>query len=115
MNEPLTNGGNGVRDEFGRFVEGHPGGPGRPKGSRHRLEEAFLRTLADSFVANGAETIEYLRVNDPSTYNRIIASLVTKQANVDVTHHEGEGLNEAQARNMAQEFLERAARTESVG
>lgn len=34
---------------------------------------------------------------------------------VDITHHEGESLNDAQARNMAQEFLERAARTESVG
>ena len=30
MEEPLLNGENGIRDELGRFVEGHPGGPGRP-------------------------------------------------------------------------------------
>ena len=36
-------------------------------------------------------------------------------ATMDITHHEGESVNDAQARNMAQEFLERAARTEGVG
>lgn len=34
---------------------------------------------------------------------------------VDITHHDGESLNEKQAKQMAEEFLTRAARTESVG
>lgn len=81
------------------------------------------------------ETLRRIAVQDPQKLRAIAEALYNKAAEgdiqaareigdrldgkapatLDVTHHEGESLNEAQARNMAQEFLERAARTESVG
>ena len=35
----------GIRDAGGRFVKGHPGGPGRP---RRAVETEYLSTLADA-------------------------------------------------------------------
>lgn len=114
VNEPESTGLN--RDERGRFPPGVSGNPaGRPKGSRHKLEEEFLRAMADNFAKGGVETLEILRATDPATYCRIIASLMPKKSDVDVTHHEGESVNQEQARLMAEAFLTRAARTESVG
>ena len=39
--------GNGYRDEKGRFTEGNPGGPGRPKFSLLRLIREELENLTD--------------------------------------------------------------------
>jgi hypothetical protein len=35
-----------------------PGNPGRPKGSRNKLGEAFIQALAEDFERHGAEAIE---------------------------------------------------------
>ena len=113
MAEPITN--DGKTPKPWQFQPGNPGGPGRPKGSRHKLQEAFLKALADDFEENGIAAICLMREKDPAAYARVVASLLAKESNVDITHHEGESVNDAQARNMAQEFLERAARTEGVG
>ncbi len=63
------------RDDKGRFTDGNPG---RPKGSRNRLSEAFLRVLADDFEQNGMEAIERLRADNPGTYANVIAKLMPK-------------------------------------
>lgn len=55
-----------------------PGAGGRPKGSRNRLSEAFLRVLADDFEQNGMEAIERLRSDNPGTYANVIAKLMPK-------------------------------------
>lgn len=64
-----------IRDEHGRFVPGHPGGPGRPKGSRNRLAESFFKALADDFEQHGIEAIRAARANNPGEYARIVAGL----------------------------------------
>lgn len=39
-----------TRDESGRFVNGNPGGPGRPKGSKgHSIKAALERAIDESF------------------------------------------------------------------
>ena len=113
MDDTITN--DGKTPKPWQFQPGNPGGPGRPRGSRHKLQESFLKALNDDFDANGVAAIALMREKDPAAYARVVASLLAKESNVDVTVREGESLNDAQARNMAQEFLERAARTESVG
>lgn len=62
----------------GTFKPGHPGGPGRPKGSRHKLSEAFLKVLADDFEQGGMEVIERLRKEQPAQYANVIAKLMPK-------------------------------------
>ena len=81
------------------------------------------------------ETIRRVAIQEPERLRRIAEALYDKAAEgdiqaareigdrldgkspatLDVTHHEGESVNDKQARKMAEEFLTRAARTESVG
>jgi hypothetical protein len=77
----------GKRGKDGRFTEGNehafkPGNPGRPKGSRHKLSEAFLSALADDFEAHGKATIERVRKDYPLGYVRVCASILPKELNV---------------------------------
>lgn len=61
------------------FVAGGPPGPGRPKGARSKLGEAFLRALKADFAAGGLDAIQRMRATDPSGYVRTIASLLPKE------------------------------------
>lgn len=54
------------------------GNPGKPFGARTRLTEKFLKAICADFEENGAETIERVRGSDPSTYLKIVASLMPK-------------------------------------
>ena len=65
-----------------------PGNPGKPKGARHKLTEAFVQAMHDSFVAHGPETIETVRVEKPDQYLKVIASLVPKDVNLNVSNVE---------------------------
>jgi hypothetical protein len=61
------------------FKPGNSGGPGRPKGSRHKLGELFIKALADDFEKHGVGVIERLRAEKPEAYARIVASLLPKE------------------------------------
>jgi hypothetical protein len=66
------------RDDHGRFLTGNPGG-GRRKGSRNKLSELFLETIASDFVEHGAEAVKRLRENDPATYLKLIGWLIPRE------------------------------------
>jgi hypothetical protein len=68
----------------GRFLTGNNGGPGRRIGSRNRLSEQFIADLRSDWVLYGPSVIEAVRTNDPSTYLRVIASLLPREAQLDV-------------------------------
>ena len=59
---------------------GNPGG--RPKGSRNRLSEDFIRAFADDFEVYGAAVIEEVRRERPSDYLKICASLLPNDLEV---------------------------------
>jgi hypothetical protein len=67
-----------TRDDQGRFLTGNSGG-GRRKGSRNKLTERFLDTIADDFAAHGADAIAKVRVDDPIAYLKIVGSLVPRE------------------------------------
>jgi hypothetical protein len=62
-----------------RFAVGNKYGKGRKAGSKVRLSESFLSGIAADFAKYGKDVIQYVRQNEPSTYLRIVASIVPKE------------------------------------
>ncbi len=57
-----------IRDERGRYLKGIPGGPGRPVGSRNKLNEDFLRDLHDDWEQHGKAIFQTVREKFPEVY-----------------------------------------------
>ena len=74
------------RNGKGQFKDGHPGGPGRPKGSENKstvdaraLRRAMLESfneLDDDGEVAGMIALRQLRADNPGTYLKLIASLL---------------------------------------
>lgn len=62
-----------------------PGNPGRPKGARNKLGEAFLEALHDDFAEHGKQAIIDTRTDKPDQYLRVIAATLPKELNVKVS------------------------------
>jgi hypothetical protein len=71
------------RDEHGRFIV-PPVSPGRPKGARNKLGEAFIEAMHDSFNEHGPETIETVRTEKPDQYLKVIASLIPSEHRITI-------------------------------
>ena len=64
---------------------GQSGNPkGRAKGSRFKLTEEFLQALAEDFTDHGLSAIVEMRAKSPGDYIRVVASLVPKEATLNV-------------------------------
>lgn len=61
-----------------------PGNPGRPKGSRNKLGEAFLEDLLVSWEAQGPAVIQRVIDEKPEQYLKVVASLMPKDLNVNL-------------------------------
>ena len=61
-----------------QFKDGNPGGPGRPKGSRSKLSEAFLKALSDDFDEHGLDAVQKVRNEKPDAYLNVIGKLMPK-------------------------------------
>ncbi len=66
-----------------------PGNPGRPKGSRNKLGEAFLEAMHDDFEAHGVAAIVKVREEKPDQYLKVIASILPKDLNINVNQMDG--------------------------
>jgi hypothetical protein len=79
-----------VKDaETGRFLPGNIGG-GRPKGARNKLGEAFIQALHDDFEEYGIAAVKAVREEKPDQYLKVIASLLPKDVNLNLTDNLGE-------------------------
>ncbi|MDB6035998.1 MAG: hypothetical protein JWM16_6336 [Verrucomicrobiales bacterium] len=66
-----------------------PGNPGRPKGARNKLGEAFIEALANDFDQFGIEAIQTVRADKPDQYLKVIAMLMPKDLNINVNQMDG--------------------------
>jgi hypothetical protein len=70
----------------GQFVKGFRGGPGRQKGSRNKLGEAFIADVYESWQKHGRETLEQMRRDDPAAYVRLVANILPDRLDVGIAH-----------------------------
>ena len=62
------------------WEKGQSGNPkGRPKGSRNKLVNNFIKALHEDFKKNGAEAIERVRQDKPEAYLVAVGKLVPKE------------------------------------
>lgn len=62
-----------------QFKPGQSGNPaGRPKGSRNKLSDLFIETLAADFEEHGVDVVQELRKVQPAQYCNVIAKLMPK-------------------------------------
>jgi hypothetical protein len=60
------------------------GNPGKPKGSRNKLSEAFITDMQADWEQHGAATITKVRGDKPDVYLRVVASILPRDLNVNL-------------------------------
>jgi hypothetical protein len=65
-----------------------PGQGGRRRGSRNKLGEDFIQALSEDFERHGAKVIERVRIEKPEAYIKVVASLLPKDFNLNVTKYD---------------------------
>ena len=69
--------------DFPRRSDGLPASRGRPRGSRNKFCREFIEALQRDFQEHGADAIKIVRIEDPSTYLRVCASLMPRELTVE--------------------------------
>jgi hypothetical protein len=77
-----------------------PGNPGRPKGARNKLGEAFIQALHDDFEQHGVDVIKEVRETKPKDYLKVVASVIPQEV-----HHTVESYDDYSDDQLAAEFL----------
>ena len=70
--------------ETGLFIKGKIGGPGRPKGAKNKLQEAFWKDFASAWETHGTAALEKVALEDPAVFVRVAASVMPKDFGLDV-------------------------------
>ena len=63
----------------GQFLKGTKAGPGRPKGSKDRLNVQVIETLEKLWASRGAEIMDQLAAEKPEVLASLVARLIPQQ------------------------------------
>ena len=85
---------------------------GRPTGSRNRLSENFLVDLLAVYSEHGKDAIESVAVNQPAEFLKIIAKLLPRKAEIEVTAAHEINISLAQRRRIAESWLASSSKLE---
>ena len=66
----------------GQFVKGFKGGPGRRRGSRAKLGEAFVTDLYNDWLDHGIEAVARVRFSKPHVYLAIIGRILPQKIEI---------------------------------
>ena len=91
------------RDKLGRFQTGNIGGPGRPRGSRNMLGEAFIADVHADWTKYGGEVLTQVRTSNPGAYLRVVASIIPKDVIVQQTPSEYDDMSDRELVEKVQE------------
>ena len=78
---------------------------GRPTGSRNRLSENFLVDLLAVYTEYGKDAIESVAVNQPAEFLKIIAKLLPKKAEIEISAAHEISITLAQRRRIAEAWI----------
>lgn len=70
-----------------RFQPGNNGGPGRPKGSKNKLQEAFWKDFAAAWEEYGIAALNTIANDDPAVFVKVAATLMPKDVQLDIETH----------------------------
>jgi hypothetical protein len=92
----------GVRDEKGRYIEGHPGGPGRPPGSKNKLshlEPRAIQAIKNSLEDDNLSAAFYVydRINGKEP-NQLTVNLPEMKTLLEILHGFPDALRAVQAK-----------------
>ncbi|WP_339033626.1 DUF5681 domain-containing protein [Bradyrhizobium symbiodeficiens] len=69
---------------------GQSGNPlGRPQGARSKFSEAAAQDVLKDWTSHGSSVLERVRATDPSTYLRVLFSIIPKDIAVSIENRTG--------------------------
>jgi hypothetical protein len=92
------------------FQKGCAPGPGRPKGSRTRLQEFVIEMLDADFREHGKDVLERVRAKWPQVYLTAVINLMPKQTQTE-TVSQLEHLTDAELNLLEQMLASERAKT----
>ena len=79
-----------MRNDKGQFLPGHrEPGAGRPKGSKNKLAQSFFTDVLTVWEERGLEAVREMAAMDPASFNRMVASTMPKEIDVDQISSDG--------------------------
>ena len=66
-----------------KFQSGNQGGPGRPKGSKNKISEDFLKSFSKVWQEHGDEALQQMVKERPADFVKVAASLIAYSGQVD--------------------------------
>jgi len=92
------------RDAKGRLLPGEVLNPhGRPKGSKNKLANSFFTDVLTVWEERGLEAVREMAAMDPASFNRMVASTMPKELDIDSTSSDGSMTPPAEIRIFAVE------------